>query len=89
MPGDTLTAPGHVEVGAAPGTVETHTATLGALRDRIDLLGFDRAAFVEEVAGDTPPRPANYERIIATNLGRETIGATETFELGPNNCAVS
>ena len=91
LPGDTLIAPGHVGAGAASGEDGTHTATLGALRERIDLLGCDSEVFVEEVVGDMPPRPANYERIIAANLGRETIGATEAFELelGPNNCAVS
>jgi hypothetical protein len=38
-----------------------------------------------------PPRPANYEDIIATNLGRRTADDEEAFELelGPNNCAAS
>jgi glyoxylase-like metal-dependent hydrolase (beta-lactamase superfamily II) len=91
VPEETLIAPGHVGPGAEPGEDGTHTATLGALRDRIDLLGLDREAFVEQILGDMPPRPANYERIIAANLGRETIGTMEAFELelGPNNCAVS
>jgi len=91
LPGDTLVAPGHVAPGAGPRGDGTHAATLDTLRDRLDLLGLDREAFVERVLADMPPRPANYERIIAANLGREDLGATEAFELelGPNNCAVS
>jgi hypothetical protein len=36
-----------------------------------------------------PPRPNNYEQIIATNLGRDGVDDDEAFEmeLGPNNCA--
>jgi hypothetical protein len=35
--------------------------------------------------------PANYERIIAANLGRESVADDDAFELelGPNNCAVT
>jgi len=91
LPGETLVAPGHVGPNAAPGEDGTYTATLATLRDRLDLLGLDREAFVERVLADVPPRPANYERIIDANLGREEIAAGEAFELelGPNNCAVS
>jgi glyoxylase-like metal-dependent hydrolase (beta-lactamase superfamily II)/rhodanese-related sulfurtransferase len=91
LPEDTLLAPGHVAPGAAPREDGAHAGRLGNLRERLDLLGLDRGAFVERVLADLPPRPANHERIIATNLGRETLGAAEAFELelGPNNCAVS
>jgi glyoxylase-like metal-dependent hydrolase (beta-lactamase superfamily II) len=91
LPGETLVAPGHVGAGVTPRDDGTHAATLADLRERLDLLGLDREAFVDRVLGDMPPRPANYERIIAANLGREEIGAEEAFELelGPNNCAVS
>ena len=91
LPEDTLLAPGHVAPGAAPREDGAHAGRLGDLRERLDLLGLDRGAFVERVLADLPPRPANHERIIATNLGRETLGAAEAFELelGPNNCAVS
>jgi glyoxylase-like metal-dependent hydrolase (beta-lactamase superfamily II) len=88
---DTVVAPGHVGPGAEPGAGGAHCATLEALRERLDLLGLDRAAFVERILEDMPPRPANYERIIAANLGREELPGEEAFELelGPNNCAVS
>jgi hypothetical protein len=38
-----------------------------------------------------PPRPANYERLIAVNLGREAVDDGEAFELelGPNSCAAN
>jgi len=88
---ETVVAPGHVEPAAIPGADDSHTATLGEVRDRLDLLSLDRAAFVDRILADVPPRPANYERIIETNLGRATVEDEEAFELelGPNNCAVS
>jgi hypothetical protein len=36
-----------------------------------------------------PPRPANYEEIIAVNLGNRATDDAGAFELGPNNCAVA
>ncbi|MFB6295386.1 MAG: MBL fold metallo-hydrolase [Halobacteriales archaeon] len=91
LPGETVVAPGHVEPAATPGADGSYTATLGEVRDHLDLLSLDRAAFVERILAELPPRPANYERIIETNLGRETVEDEEAFELelGPNNCAVS
>jgi hypothetical protein len=55
------------------------------------VLSMDREEFVEFVLSDMPPRPANYEEIIATNLGRQYTDDEEAFELelGPNNCAAS
>jgi len=54
-------------------------------------LTMDEAEFVELILSDMPPRPANYEEIIATNLGQQETGDEEAFELelGPNNCAAS
>lgn len=71
-------------------THEAYAAPLADLRT-LDVLELDREAFVERVASDLPPRPSNYERIIATNLGREEMDDEDAFEaeLGPNNCAVS
>ncbi len=47
--------------------------------------------FVDHVTGDMPPRPANLERVVAVNLGRETVDPEVAFELelGPNNCAAT
>jgi hypothetical protein len=57
----------------------------------MDALTFEEAAFVELILSDMPPRPANYEEIIATNLGQNAVDEDEAFtlELGPNNCAAS
>jgi glyoxylase-like metal-dependent hydrolase (beta-lactamase superfamily II) len=93
-----LTLPDSVLVGGAhySDTAEsahdgTYTATIGTLIDRMPALGYNEAEFVDLVLSDMPPRPANYETIIATNLGqRETADeAAFTLELGPNNCAAS
>jgi hypothetical protein len=36
-----------------------------------------------------PPRPANFQEIIETNLGQRVTSPAQAFtmELGPNNCA--
>ena len=91
LPDDTIVAPGHVGPRTTPGDAGSYSATLADLREGLDLLGLDREAFVERVLSDMPPRPANYETIIAVNLGREDVDDEAGFELelGPNNCAVS
>jgi hypothetical protein len=57
----------------------------------MDALSMDEDDFVEVILADMPPRPANYEQIIATNLGQNAVDDEEAFtlELGPNNCAAS
>jgi glyoxylase-like metal-dependent hydrolase (beta-lactamase superfamily II) len=86
---DTRVLPGHhppgpIAVAGAP------VATVADLRDRLDALALDEAAFVGRVTRDLPPRPANHERIVAINLGRETVddATADALELGPNDCAV-
>ncbi|MEF8891115.1 MAG: rhodanese-like domain-containing protein [Haloferacaceae archaeon] len=87
LPDETVVLPGHYASPAevVDGLVST---TAGEARDR-ELLALDREAFVERVTSSTPPRPANYERIIEVNLGRQAAAADEAFELelGPNSCA--
>nr|WP_276239368.1 MBL fold metallo-hydrolase [Halobaculum sp. DT55] len=88
LPEDTLAAPGHfADIADARG--HAYAAPLSALAD-LDVLALDREAFVDRVASSLPPRPANFERIVATNLGLETMDDAEAFEaeLGPNNCAI-
>jgi glyoxylase-like metal-dependent hydrolase (beta-lactamase superfamily II) len=89
LPDRTVVAPGHVPPGR-PGDDGTHTARLGALRDRLAAFSTDREAFVEWVVDDEGRPPANVETIVAVNLGRETVDDETAFELelGPNNCAV-
>ncbi|WP_137283804.1 MBL fold metallo-hydrolase [Halorussus salinisoli] len=69
----------------------TYTATIGELKETMDALTMDEDEFVELVLSDMPPRPANYEEVIGTNLGQEDQTDEEAFELelGPNNCAAS
>ena len=87
LPDETVLLPGHYASPAevVDGVVST---TVGEARDR-ELLTLDREAFVARVTSSMPPRPANYERIIDVNLGREEVAADEAFELelGPNSCA--
>jgi len=88
---DTLVGGAHVSDAAEPAADGTYTAPIGALRDRMAALSMDEDDFVALVLSDMPPRPANYEEIIATNLGQRTADDEEAFtlELGPNNCAAS
>ena len=87
---DTIVAPGHHAEGVRPDESGAVTAGLGDLRD-LRVFGMDADEFVDYVTDDMPPRPANFERVIAVNLGHETAGADEAFELelGPNNCAAT
>jgi glyoxylase-like metal-dependent hydrolase (beta-lactamase superfamily II) len=91
LPDDTLIGGAHFSDAATPADDGTYTASLGRLEVRMDALSMDEESFVETVLADMPPRPANYERIIATNLGRKRLDDEEAFELelGPNNCAAS
>ncbi|WP_435115753.1 MBL fold metallo-hydrolase [Halolamina sp. C58] len=91
LPDDTVIAPAHFGDAATPDDDGTYTAELGDLVERMDALGMDEGKFVEHVVEDMPPQPANYEEIIATNLGHEAPDDEAAFELelGPNNCAAS
>jgi glyoxylase-like metal-dependent hydrolase (beta-lactamase superfamily II) len=88
---DVLVAGAHYSDPAVPADDGTYTAPLGHLEATMDALSMERSDFVDLVLSDMPPRPANYESIIATNLGEETVDDEEAFELelGPNNCAAS
>jgi hypothetical protein len=90
LPGDTLVAPGHYADADERGADGTFTERLGTLRERLAVVGLDRETFVDRICSDIPPRPANFERIVAINLGTETADDGTAFELGlgPNNCAV-
>jgi glyoxylase-like metal-dependent hydrolase (beta-lactamase superfamily II)/rhodanese-related sulfurtransferase len=88
---DVVVAGGHTSDAATPADDGTYTATIRELEATMDALSLDDDDFVDLVLSDMPPRPANYEQIIATNLGQEAIDDAEAFELelGPNNCAAS
>jgi glyoxylase-like metal-dependent hydrolase (beta-lactamase superfamily II) len=81
----------HYSDVAEPAEDGTYTATLEELQAEMDALTMDEDDFVDLILSDMPPRPANYEDIIATNLGQQHVDDEEAFtlELGPNNCAAS
>ncbi|MFD1689052.1 MBL fold metallo-hydrolase [Halolamina salifodinae] len=91
LPDDTVIAPAHFSESATANDDGSYTAELGDLVDRMDALTMDEEPFVEFIVKGMPPRPANYEEIIAANLGREAPDDETAFELelGPNNCAAS
>ncbi len=91
LPGETLVAAAHFGGCSEPRDDGAYLAPLDEVEAEIDLLGTDQSAFVEQVLSDMPPRPSNYEDIIATNLGQQSATTDEAFELelGPNNCAAS
>ncbi|WP_123536493.1 MBL fold metallo-hydrolase [Halosimplex salinum] len=90
FPDETVVAPGHHAEGARPDEEGAVRASLGECRD-LPVFGMDEAAFVDHLTDRTPPRPANHERIVAINLGRESAADADAFELelGPNNCAAA
>jgi len=91
LPDDTLIGGAHFSDAAEPAADGTYTAPIGELVEEMDALTMDEDDFVDLILSDMPPRPANYEDIIATNLGQNAVDDDEAFtlELGPNNCAAS
>ena len=91
LPDDTLIGGAHFSDAAEPADDGTYTAPIGELVGEMDALTMDEDEFVNLILSDMPPRPANYEDIIATNLGQNAVDDEEAFtlELGPNNCAAS
>jgi glyoxylase-like metal-dependent hydrolase (beta-lactamase superfamily II) len=91
LPDETVIAPAHFSDSADRAEDGSYTTRLGDLRASMAALSMDRDEFVAFVLADMPPRPANYEDVIATNLGHRSAGDEEAFELelGPNNCAAS
>ena len=91
LPDDTLVGGAHYSDAAEPAADGTYTAPIGRLVAEMDALTVDEDEFVDLILSDMPPRPANYEDIIPTNLGQQEADDEEAFELelGPNNCAAS
>ncbi|ELZ10746.1 beta-lactamase [Halovivax asiaticus JCM 14624] len=91
LPDDTLIGGAHFSDAADPAADGTYTAPIGQLEDEMDALTMTKDDFVDLILSDMPPRPANYEDIIPTNLGQQAATDDEAFELelGPNNCAAS
>jgi glyoxylase-like metal-dependent hydrolase (beta-lactamase superfamily II)/rhodanese-related sulfurtransferase len=91
LPNETLIGGAHFSNAAKPAADGTYTAPIGELIEQMAALTMDEEQFIELILSDMPPRPANYEDIIATNLGQQAVDDEEAFtlELGPNNCAAS
>lgn len=84
--------PGHYGDNVALVRGRPIEATLGALRSQLKALAINEPEFVEWVARNTLPKPANFETIKRLNKGsREVEGLDELrwLEAGPNRCAVS
>ena len=91
IPDDVTVAPGHYVPGTRPAADGTYTATMGTLRERLRVFDETSDEFVDRILGSMGSRPANFERIIETNLGNAELADEDAFELelGPNNCAVA
>ena len=91
LPDAVVVAPGHYDPVTTTADSGVHAAALGDLRESLPALSMDSEAFVSHVLSAMPPRPNNYQRIIATNLGQDHVDDGEAFEmeLGPNNCAAT
>ncbi len=89
FPDETVLAPGHYDDRATAAPDGTFTAPLGDIRERLSVFSEAEDSFVERLTGELPPEPANADRIVALNLGTETVDDEDAFELelGPNNCA--
>ncbi len=95
LPDQLTILPGHVTVNnngtyenASPG--ELVSASIGDVRDRLDLVDLDEEAFVERMVENIPEKPDNYETVININLGTERIERSRDatmLETGANNCA--
>lgn len=87
---DVYIAPGHFS-SSAEKKDGLYMRELGELREEMEPLSYTRERFIEFIVSDMPPRPANYQDIIPTNLGKQKVTDDEAFEmeLGPNNCAAT
>ena len=87
LPADTVVLPCHYPGGRVGGPI---APTLAEARRAIPELDAGEDEFVRFLLGSMPPRPANYQQIIAANLGESSDGeAAARLEVGANNCAVS
>lgn len=84
LPAETILLPCHYAGGRRAHAERT---TLGAAVEANPLLSAGEQEFVAAVLRDLPARPANYETIIAVNLGYEGVDDPAALEVGTNNCA--
>lgn len=84
---EVLVLPAHT-ARPVPFDGEPIAAPLSDVRDRVEAMGLEEEAFVARLAGETPPTPANYERIVELNESGAWPGdALLELEAGANRCA--
>ena len=88
LPGRTLVLPGHTNT-PTPFDKIPLTASLGDLRNQVELLRLSESEFVETLLARIPPTPPNHERIIELNEAGELIENPMKLEAGANNCGIS
>ena len=88
LPARTLVLPGHTNT-PTPFDKIPLTATLGDLRNKVELLRLSESEFVDALVARIPPVPPNHERIIELNEAGRLIENPIELEAGANNCAVS
>jgi glyoxylase-like metal-dependent hydrolase (beta-lactamase superfamily II) len=88
LPAHTLVLPGHTNT-PTPFDKIPLTATLGDLRNKVELLRLSDSGFVDALVARIPPVPPNHERIIELNEAGELIENPIELEAGANNCAIS
>ncbi|HEX9386000.1 MAG TPA: MBL fold metallo-hydrolase, partial [Anaerolineales bacterium] len=88
LPARTPVLPGHTNT-PTPFDKIPLTATLGDLRNKVELLRLPESEFVDALVARIPPVPPNHERIIELNEAGELIENPTELEAGGNNCAVS
>ncbi len=82
LPDTTVALPCHYLGGRRDGPV---VGTIGSIRQNVSVLGLPEGEFTTALLSAMPPRPANYLRIIAINLGDGECDGT--LEVGGNSCA--
>ncbi len=80
---DTVLLPGHTHPGVHAAAIAPRLAEVRAATPEIAIE--DREEFAREVTAAMPPRPANYEAIIAVNSGTHPFDPE--LETGGNSCA--
>lgn len=80
---DVVLLPGHAAPGVRPAAI---APTLAEVRRRVPELEIsDPGDFAEALLAEMPPRPANYEAVIAANAGIQPLDAE--LETGANSCS--
>ena len=88
LPARTLVLPGHTNT-PAPFDKIPLTASLGDLRNQVELLRLSESEFVDALVARIPPVPPSHERIIELNEAGRLIENPIELEAGANNCGIS